>query len=212
MRLDRDVKVPSFAFKEATRTTPDLGQGMNIIPLSLGGGLVWLILSAMFCWGLGVPARPALVVSAVATAIMFVMLWFLFVLKELYHHKETIEGHAPPYEIPTPEPPKYEFAYQRSAQTQWRAILPAPEPVLAAWIDTALSGGSLSYASWEKRFASRPGLNDGAARYRTFRQALVQSGWAMEQGTHSLALTTRGEEVLEEWLAQRPEPTPLLEQ
>ena len=210
-RFDREVKAPTYAFKEATRTTPDLGQGMNIIPLSLGGGLVWIILSALICWGFGISARGSLVVGGFATGIIFLALWVLFIRKELYHHKEKIEGHAPQYEMPMPDPPKYEFTYQRSPQTQWRSLLPAPEPVLMAWIDTALGGGSLSYAAWEKRFASRPGLNDGAARYRTFRQALVKSGWAIEKGTHSLVLTERGEEALEEWQVQHPDPIPLLD-
>ena len=39
----------------------------------------------------------------------------------------------------------------------------------------------------------------------------MQAGWALEQGTHSITLTERGEEALEEWLVQNPDPVPLLE-
>ena len=84
--------------------------------------------------------------------------------------------------------------------------------MLRAWIDTALGGGSLSYANWRRQFTSRAGANDGDENYRVFRQALVSSGWALERGTHSLVLTERGEEALSEWQHQHPEPMPLLEQ
>ena len=214
-KFDQEVRAPSVAFKKATRSTPEyLGQTLAIIPLALGVGAVVLIGALLVCWGFRIEARAAL---PAAGGIMILAVLFAFwktFADELYMAVEEILGHDLNDDGYVGAPPQVqEFNYQQSERTSWRASLPAPEPVIRDWARAALSGGdSLSYAAWQKRFSTRPNYGDGVDNYRRFRQALVQAGWAVEQGTHSISLTDRGEEALEEWIYQHPDPVPLLEE
>ena len=213
-KFDSEVRAPGIAFKSATRTTPEyLGQTLIIIPLAAGVGIVVLIGWWFICLGTGWNKTDALFWAG-ATMIACVLFSFWRIWRdELYNAIEEITGHDWDGDGYIGEPPQIqEFNYQQSERTSWRASLPAPEPVIRDWARAALSGGdSLSYAAWQKRFSTRPNYGDGADNYRKFRQALVQAGWAVEQGTHSISLTDRGQEALEEWLHQHPDPVPLLE-
>ena len=203
---------PSIAFKEATRETPDrLGQTLIIVPLSIGVGFCVLVGGLFVCWGLDLPADGAKVAGGLATSSTALYGWWCIWRDRIYMTFETITGHDLDGDGFIGEPPSYEFSYRMSDHTTTIAKLGAPEPVIRQWATAALNGGSLSYSSWQKRFATRSNYSDGADRYRQFREALVRSGWAIEQGTHSITLTEKGEYALGDWLEQRPEPTPLLE-
>ena len=214
MKFDQDVKAPSIAFKEATRSTPEyLGQMLVIVPLSLGVGLVVLIGMWFICLGLGWTKTDALVMAGITMIGCVLFSFWRMWADKLYMAVEEIIGHDLDGDGYIGAPPVHEFNYRQSERTAWRARLPAPEPVIRDWARAALTGGdSLSYAAWQKRFSTRPNYGDGVERYRKFRQALVQAGWALEQGTHSITLTERGEEALEEWLVQNPDPVPRLEE
>ena len=213
MKFDQTTTKPQFAFKEATRETPEfLGQTIVIVYLSIGVGFVVLLGALLICWGFGLPARNALPAGGIFMILCVLFSFWRIWSDELYMAVERITGHDLNQDGYIGAPPQVnEFNYQQSERTSWRVSLPAPEPVIRSWATAALNGGSLSYASWQKQFSTRPNYADGAERYREFRAALVQSGWAQEQGTHSINLTDRGEEALEEWLYQNPEPVPLLE-
>ena len=84
--------------------------------------------------------------------------------------------------------------------TEWISRLHAPPAVLRDWSVAALNSGSMAYKTWEQRFDS--GANDGAQRYREFRQALVGQEMAVERGTHSVVLTPKGRQMLAAFVEQ----------
>jgi hypothetical protein len=207
VKLDQTTQ---FAFKEATKETPDLRPTLAIIPLSAGVGGVVLLGALLVCWGLGEPAKHALVVGGLTMASCALVAFWRLWADRIYMGLETIIGQDLNQDGYIGTPQAQEFVYQVSENTSWRASLPAPEPVLREWAQAALSGGSLAYSSWWRQFGTPPRFQDGADRYREFRRALVGSGMAIERGTHSLTLTDRGHQMLEDWLDQAPEGTPLL--
>ena len=214
-KFDSEVRAPSIAFKEAKRYTPDHEYMFKMVFQALAIGFaVWIALLFMCPLIDEMMPRHAAAGAGASVLIILIINYVMQWRNELLWMTEEIMGHdidGDGYQ--GQPPPVHEFNYRQSERTAWRARLPAPEPVIRDWARAALTGGdSLSYAAWQKRFSTRPNYGDGVERYRKFRQALVQAGWALEQGTHSITLTERGEEALEEWLVQNPDPVPLLEE
>ena len=212
-QFDRGVQAPQYAFKKATRETPDYASNLiTLLVFAVGFGFVVFCAWLLLAWGTESAARSAGVAGGVAILVGLAIVMLIIVKQDVMWSIETITGHdldGDGYYGPPPQ--VNEFNVQVSERTSWRASLPAPEHVIREWATAALNGGSLSYASWQRQFSTRPNFGDGAERYRLFRQALVGAEWAVEQGTHSIALTDRGQQALEEWLVQHPDPIPLLE-
>ncbi|NIV31788.1 MAG: hypothetical protein GWN58_20570 [Anaerolineae bacterium] len=212
MRLDHDVKAQAgFAFKEARKETPALGQTLAIIPLAMGVGFVVLFGAALVCLGLKMNARGSLVLGGAAMIGAVLFLFRRVIVHELYMVFERITGQDLNQDGYVGEPPKTSITFQASERTSWMAELPASPALILEWGEAALSGRSLGYRQWGKRFAMLPDGSDGAQRYSEFRDALVRGMLAVERGKHGIALTERGVQQFTEHVAQRPEATPLLD-
>ena len=209
-KLDTDI-APNFAFEEARKETPAMGQTLAIVPLALGAGFVVLVGGLLICWGFKVPAYGAL---AIAGAVMIAAILFLFwrvIVHELYMAVEIITGRDLNQDGYVGAPPMTNITFQATERTQWMAELPASPALILEWGEAALSGRSLGYRQWSRRFAMLPDGSDGDKRYSEFRDALVRGKLAMERGNHGIALTDRGIQQFTEHVAQKPPATPLLE-
>ena len=206
-RFDQNVNAPGVQFKKAIRKTPDrMGNLLSLLAFVAGA-----IVIAFFCFKAVVSDDDALIGTGVfGLLLLFGACIWAVIDRDLIRTFEEITGHDLDGDGYVGAPVQ-EFNYRASERTAWRAQLPAPEPVLREWATAALNGGSLAYASWQKQFSTRSNYSDGADRYREFRLALVSAEWATENDTHGIKLTDRGEQALDEWLHQHPNPTPLLE-
>jgi len=202
--FDRD-KPSQIVFTKATRETPDRVANILIWQAFAFTALIFFLICFALIFSESEWKQWAGWLGLFAEIGIFIL---VILYKGATQTKETIDGPDIEANRPT-EINRFEYhATERSLQL---AELPAPKDVIRDWCITALNGGSLSYSSWQKRFATRPNFSDGADRYRTFRAALVSAEWATEQGTHSISLTEKGERGFEDWLVRNPEPTPLLE-
>ena len=206
-RFDQGIDAPNIAFKKAKRKTPD---HMGNVLIMLAGCTVATVI-ALVCLVMVFSDNPVFQAAGILGIVFVCSSMYVVLTNPAYWQTvETITGHDLDGDGVVGAPIN-EFNYRASEHTSWRASLPAPEPVLREWATIALNGGSLAYSAWYRKFSTRPDHKDGTDKYRAFRQALVGAEWALERGTHSIDLTDRGEQALGEWLAQNPDPTPLLE-
>ena len=183
-KFDSEVRAPAFAFKEATRTTPEyLGKTLIIVPLAAGVGLVVLIGWWFICLGLGWTKTDALFWAGL-TMIACVLFSFYRVWKdELYNAVEEIFGHDLDGDGYIGAPPKQITHYELNrGGNNFRVGEIEVEPqLLIDWCTAAYHRRSTAYELWEHRFALPDGTQ-GRKRYQQFRDHLVKEKFAKEVG------------------------------
>ena len=95
MRFDHVTKsqaAPQFAFKEARKETPNMGQSLSIVPLSLGIGFIALLAGLGICLWLRRPAREAFGIASLIMLACMLFAFYRFFADELYMAVEVITG------------------------------------------------------------------------------------------------------------------------
>ena len=210
-KLDTDI-APNFAFEEARKETPAMGQVLAIVPLALGAGFVVLVGGLLICWGFKVPAYGAL---AIAGAVMIAAILFLFwrvIVHELYMAVEIITGQDINRDGYVGAPPQLAVETHINERQITFADLPGPPQAILAWSRAAIADQSLAYENWSPLFGEyTTPMGKKVNLYRAFRQACTKHGYLVERGTHSCSLTDEGRAYFEGLAVKSPaDMTPLL--
>ena len=211
-RFDRDIQAP-YAFKEATKTTPDhMMQALVFVPASailmgFAATLGW----AMLCWGLRTEdGNGAWVMGGLVTLAALVVGEYVLWKDQLYNTIEEITGYDLNQDGYIGQPPSVAIETHYSPTQMEVDKLPGPPQMIEAWARTALEDGSLAYSVWADRFGSHvTPMGRKVELYRAFREVCRARKLITEQGTHSCELTAHGRDYFEAML--RGKQTPLLE-
>ena len=190
-KFDSDT---AWQFKEAVKESPDRPRNIWLVfAMSLGSGATVMIGSLLIIAGIDGDGHHALVAGGLAT--LFVWAWWLFKADALVFTFEKITGHDLNRDGSIGEPQaqnqKTYIELPLSATQRLIIELDASWELVQDWCITAANGGSLSYASWEPRFALPDGT-EGRERYSQYRQQLVSRGLAREKGNAGLKFTRNG--------------------
>ena len=211
-RFDRDIQAP-YAFKEATKTTPDhLMQALVFVPASailmgFAATLGW----AMLCWGTRVQdANGSWVVGGLVTLAALVIGEYVLWKDELYNTIEEITGHDLNNDGYIGQPPSVAIETHYSPTQRTFDDLPGSYEVVTAWAEAALEDRSLAYTLWDDRFGVHVTPSGRKVQlYRAFRDVCSARKYIVENGTHSCDLTDHGRDYFKAML--RGKQTPLLE-
>ena len=206
---------PKVPFKEAKRHTPAGGQNLLlIVQAAVFSGVIILAGSLLICWGAQLPARYALISTGGSTILLLLAGLSIAVRDDWMWQVEEVTGFDLNTDGAIGQPVKHETHYdlKLAAGHYIRGVLPVADDVLIEWSRAAITGGSLSYATWTEKFALQDGTQ-GREHYGLFRQELVKQGLANEVGGNvGLKLTKKGRAVIGGFAEATPnDATPLLD-
>ena len=211
MRFDQVTKSqaapPQFAFKEARKETPDMGQSFAIVPLSLGVGGVALLGGLFICLWLKRPAGEAFGIAGLIMIACMLFAFWRFFADQLYMAVEVITGqdlNADGFIGPPPEPRQVTITIDNPDNNNLK-YLHMPEelfdklPMIARLLQSGkpFSEGAMTGAG---RPLSR-------AEFHRLRDVMFDRGMAVwrnaEHPTQGVILTAMGQSVMRKILEER---------
>ena len=182
MKFDDSTDLFSRAspqFKQATRYTPQADSPLIVARIIGLGAIVFLSLSSAASFAFGFPWKWAVLFTASGTTILFLAVLayafsndLLWIVEEVFNYDRDGDGVIGPPVINNTH-----FSLPVGPHTEKLGTVNVDPALLIDWCRAAANNESLSFASWQDRFALRDG-SQGRERYADFRDWLIARGYA----------------------------------